>query len=77
MARVLDDSLRGRPDVGPRDVGDAVRGSVADALAGKPPTHDVRIDRLRVRVPPGAGADAVGRAIAHALERAVRERGGR
>jgi hypothetical protein len=70
MARGFDGGLVGR-----RELDGAVRSGVADAFAGHPPAHDVRIDRLRVRVPAGAGADEVGRAIARALERSVRERG--
>ena len=72
MARDIDGSPGGR-----RDVGDAVRGGVERALAGNPPARDLRIERLRVRVPAGANADAVGRAVAEVLERAVRERGRR
>jgi hypothetical protein len=70
MSRPLDGSPGGRSELD-----GAVRSGVAKALAGHPPAHDVRIDRLRVRVPADAGADEVGRAIARALERSVRERG--
>lgn len=72
MARPLDDASNGR-----HAVGDAVKVTVADALAGHPPAHDMHIDRLHVRLPAGASASEVGRAVARALERAVRERGRR